>query len=208
MWRGTHKTTNMTQENPVSTADGAGFIKGTRIHTKDGLKPIEEIKVGDLVLSSPEDGSGKPEYKRVVNTFVFRNKTIRRVSYYDPINGGVVLAATGNHPFWVEGVGWTRADQLKEGDPIRFADGNLSKIVYQYPVYKFRDEPGIGWTTRGNPWLINPASGQLLDYENYEIPEYQSGELDWEEMTEDNYLEVEDFHTYYVGSAGVWVRSK
>jgi intein/homing endonuclease len=178
------------------------------------LKPIDEIKVGDWVLSAPEDGSGKPEYKRVVNTLVFRNKTIRHLGYRDPKKGTVTIAATGNHPFWVEGVGWTHADQLKDGDPIRLADGNLSTIAYQDPVYRFRDEPGIGWRTAGNPWLINPASGILFDYENYEVLEHQRGELDWEEMTEENYLEVtvynlevEDFHTYYVGGAGVWVHN-
>jgi hypothetical protein len=37
------------------------------------MKPIEKIRVGDYVLSSPEDGFGKSEYKRVLNTFVFKN---------------------------------------------------------------------------------------------------------------------------------------
>ena len=40
---------------------GGCFSKGMRVHTRDGVKPIDEIKVGDYVLSSPEDGTGKPE---------------------------------------------------------------------------------------------------------------------------------------------------
>ena len=29
------------------------FVAGTLVHTKEGLKPIEQIKVGDWVLSRP-----------------------------------------------------------------------------------------------------------------------------------------------------------
>lgn len=30
------------------------FVKGTRVHTKDGLKSIEQVQVDDYVLSSPD----------------------------------------------------------------------------------------------------------------------------------------------------------
>lgn len=35
---------------------GGCFIAGTPVHTDKGLVPIEQIKVGDLVLSQPEQG--------------------------------------------------------------------------------------------------------------------------------------------------------
>jgi len=47
---------------------GACFAKGTLVHTKEGLVPIEQIKVGDWVLSKPENG-GEQAYKRVLQTF-------------------------------------------------------------------------------------------------------------------------------------------
>ncbi|GHT91181.1 hypothetical protein AGMMS49545_06550 [Betaproteobacteria bacterium] len=194
---------------------GGCFIKGTRVHTKEGLRRIEEIKVGDWVLSSPEDGSGKPEYKRVVKTVVHKNKTIRNVTCYNRDGERENITATGNHPFWVEGTGWTRADRLKEGDVVRFADGGLSKVDSQFPVYRFPEEKlGIGWRQVSEPPLANPAIGYLFDYANYAPADYSSGELDWEEMDEDNLLEVtvynlevEDFHTYYVSHMGVWVHN-
>ncbi len=57
---------------PVSGVNGC-FIAGTLVHTKTGLVPIEEIKVGDWVLSPPEM-KGDLAYKRVANTFVFEDQ--------------------------------------------------------------------------------------------------------------------------------------
>jgi hypothetical protein len=199
---------------------GGCFIKGTMVHTREGLKPIEKIKVGDYVLSSPENKPEIREYKRVVNTFVHKNKTIREIGIRNQEGQTEIVVATGNHPFWVESVGWTRADLLKKGMVVRFADGSLSKVVRQVPVYKFIDNkncvvPNIGFTYTGRfPPLVDPVGGMLFDYENYRLPANQLGEMGWEEMTEENYLEVtvynievEDFHTYYVSSMGVWVHN-
>lgn len=38
--------------------DFTGFVAGTLVHTKSGLVPIEQLKVGDLVLSQPDEGGG------------------------------------------------------------------------------------------------------------------------------------------------------
>ena len=35
------------------------FVAGTLVHTKDGLKPIEQIKIGDWVLSRPAGSQGQ-----------------------------------------------------------------------------------------------------------------------------------------------------
>lgn len=54
--------------------NNTGFVAGTLIHTDKGLVPIQELKVGDRVLSKPEDGNGDIEYKPVVKTFVHEDK--------------------------------------------------------------------------------------------------------------------------------------
>lgn len=33
-----------------------GLVAGTLVHTETGLVPIEQLKVGDKVLSKPADG--------------------------------------------------------------------------------------------------------------------------------------------------------
>ena len=59
-----------------------GFVAGTLIHTDQGLVPIQDIKVGDRVLSKPEDGSGDIEYKPVISTFKSsEKKRVFKVEY-------------------------------------------------------------------------------------------------------------------------------
>ncbi|MDN3454145.1 MULTISPECIES: hypothetical protein [unclassified Psychrobacter] len=101
----------------------SGFVAGTLIHTDKGLVPIQDIKVGDLilskpVLSKPEDGSGDIEYKPVISTFKSPNKKkVFKVEYFNETvdargeEGRNYILCTSNHPFWV-----TRQPEDKEGE--------------------------------------------------------------------------------------------
>jgi hypothetical protein len=51
-----------TDENRKALNDAAGIAAGTLVHTEEGLVPIEKVKVGDWVLSKPENG-GEQAYK-------------------------------------------------------------------------------------------------------------------------------------------------
>jgi hypothetical protein len=199
--------------DPLS-ASYACFVKGTLVHTREGLRPIDELEVGDHALSSPEDGSGTPEYRRVVATASHEHKTVRRILASNPTaNEGEMIAATGNHPFWVESIGWTRADSLARGNILRRAAGSTWEVARQYPVYGTHD-PGVGWTQAAAD--VVTSNGSRYDYlEAQPIP--SSG--GFEDILprdilrgRDRYLrltvydiEVEDFHTFYVGKAGIWV---
>src|ERR1700733_4084795 len=100
-----------------------GFVKGTLVHTREGLRPIEEIEAGDFVLSSPEDGTAKPGFKRVVKTLVHERQTIRQVLADWGVFGKFeMIAPGGNQQFWREGGGWTRAASLSADGKLRLAD--------------------------------------------------------------------------------------
>ncbi|MGM3422638.1 Hint domain-containing protein [Pseudomonas benzopyrenica] len=195
---------------------GGCFIKGTRVYTKDGKKPIEEIQVGDWVLSSPEDGSGQPECKRVVRTFAHDPQLIFRIIIHPEgwifPDASYSVVATGNHPFCI---GWTRADGLKPQQRLRQGDGGRAFVGDVSWVYRTGQE-GIGWvsSTPGPD-----GHGSVFDYANYSAVDDSVEEkflyLPSEVLASDEpYLrvpvfnfEVEDFHTYYVGGKqGFWVR--
>ncbi len=87
-----------------------GFVAGTLVHTDKGLVPIEQIKVGDMVLSKHESGQGEQAYKRVVRTFKSEEKKrVVQIKFRDNDNNGeMCLFATEDHPFWVDEMGgWT-----------------------------------------------------------------------------------------------------
>ncbi|QLI82832.1 hypothetical protein HZU75_15590 [Chitinibacter fontanus] len=218
-------------ENLARSISNGGLVAGTQVWTDQGLKPIEAIEVGDMVLSKPENGDGGQQYKRVVKTFVHEAKEILelRVKVGEKTK---VIYPTANHPFWVveekeewrelangelvssstfTEIGWLPADELiRYKHHVQLSDGSLAMVSAILPVYCTKEQ-GVGFI----PLLQDPNRhdyGNLTDFNRGRkfIPgEYDPTEDDWDD--DDPYLkvrvynfEVEDFHTYFV-DCGVWV---
>ncbi len=98
------------------------FVAGTEVLTSEGLVPIEEIKVGDLVWAeNPE--TGEKELKPVVQLFVSEtNELVHLVIDNDDI------FVTPEHPFYVLDKGWVNTIELEPGDKIPQQDGDISTI--------------------------------------------------------------------------------
>ena len=199
---------------------GACFAARTLVHTKEGLVPIEQIKVGDWVLSKPENG-GEQAYKRVVRKIQRESETVMKVLYALPdLTTLYKLIVTPNHPFWIDGQGWTAGANLNETwaetKSVRFelANGGVAYLHGPFPIY-VTGEQGVGWTPYHHGDEVR-RKGSVWDYINHRlvangvpaIPQVREGELDDPFLQLAVYnLEVEDFHTYYVGEAGVWVHN-
>lgn len=200
---------------PVTAPVGC-FVAGTLVHTKNGLVSIEQIRPGDLVLAQPE-GTGEQAYKRVLKTFSFEDKEVYSIDFSDSTTIGAMIA-TGNHPFFVVGVGWTRADQLLSGAVLLRYDGTTCK-VFNVSLVLRTPEPDVGWIQGG--FGVDDRDdplGRLIDLRNgqisieYELDKQVTNRSVW--FLEDRRLkvrvydlEVEDHHTYYVGEMGVWVHN-
>ena len=89
-------------------------MAGTEIQTLDGTKNIEDIHVGDWVLSDDPTTPGEIEYKQVLNTFVKQATSLVDV-YID----GEKITTTEEHPFWVPDVGWVAAKDLHAGSLLQ-----------------------------------------------------------------------------------------
>ena len=121
----------------VGVAGNAGqvlrpcFAAGTSIKTKTGTILIENLQVGDRVLSRNEfDPNGQVDEKIVEDVFV------RSAPILNVVVQGRVIRTTSEHPFWVDGKGWTAAGELKAGDNLLTAGS--SKLPVEY-VSKNRD---------------------------------------------------------------------
>ncbi len=116
------------------------FVEGTPILTENGLKPIEEIREGDRVLSYNEK-TKQTEYKTVVQTMV-REAEAGRILSVKVEGEEKALGVTGEHPFYVrihrardsissedDNQGeWIEAKVLQIGDEIRKANNSWAKV--------------------------------------------------------------------------------
>jgi Pretoxin HINT domain len=125
---------------------GNSFAAGTVVFTSRGLKPIEDVEVGDLVAAwNPE--TDKHDWKPVtarssrqadaVFKLTVRAENGREETVVVTPNHPYLLAANDNGPGGVEtvvqmvpGGGWTAAGFLKPGDQIRsVANGSLTVVA-------------------------------------------------------------------------------
>ena len=121
---------------------GSCFLPGTLVSTIDGYKNIEDVKVGDKVLSYNvvED---KTEYKEVSKLYVHPND---RSNLYEIDIGLAKIKATEAHRFYVvRGYQYllVAAKDLKPGDKLVYKDGSyhaithISYMPYYGTVYNF-----------------------------------------------------------------------
>lgn len=84
------------------------FPAGTLISTKEGVKPIEEIKEGDWVKSRNLE-TNRPRYNEVLETY---KRDYTGVLITLELENGQKVTMTPNHPVYVKDVGWVEAQNL------------------------------------------------------------------------------------------------
>ena len=109
------------------------FVAGTMIETADGKKPIEEIRVGSIVLAENSE-TGEIALKRVVRTF--ENESNELVHVF--VNSEEIIA-TPSHPFYVPKLGWTSAIKLRAGDILVLSNGEY--VVVESVQHEILESP-------------------------------------------------------------------
>jgi LysM repeat protein len=132
------------------------FAAGTLIHTREGLKPIEQLRDGDVVWSRSQYDVGEAAWRPVVEWGCTGEKEIYEVRVSTADGRTETYRTTEMHPFWVEtggdeGTGgFVAAGWLERGDRLRLADGSPAYVTsveatgVTEPVYNFSVE---GWHT-------------------------------------------------------------
>jgi len=95
------------------------LVGGTPVWTESGPKSIEQVQVGDRVLSQ-DPTTGELSYKPVLRTTSRAAEPLLAISA-----GGETIRASGGHPFWVAGHGWMKARDLEPGQHLHGARGTI-----------------------------------------------------------------------------------
>ncbi|MEM7179874.1 MAG: polymorphic toxin-type HINT domain-containing protein, partial [Spirochaetota bacterium] len=138
------------------------FVAGTLVHTRDGLKKIEDIRLGDVVLTKDEY-SGEVLHRPVIELF------LRKVDilFVLELSNGETIKTTWNHPFWIENKGWTQAKEILVGNKLITPQGgvlevvsNSQKYVSDVAVYNFGvKETHTYFVGERGVWVHNQAYG-------------------------------------------------
>lgn len=121
------------------------FLAGTLVICKDDngnvlQKPIEEIKIGDLVWSFDEE-TGKNDWKPVVH--LFRNQATEWTEV--TVDGEKIISTPGHRYYLPETKTWCTACQITVGTKLLLSDGNFgvvesaNNLFYDFPqtTYNF-----------------------------------------------------------------------
>lgn len=95
------------------------FVKGTPVWTKIGLRSIESLELGDLVLAQ-DVNTGELKYEPIVGRTVRPPSPIVKLS----IDKEHVRTTRG-HLFWVAGIGWRMAKELEKGAKLHGLKGSM-----------------------------------------------------------------------------------
>jgi Pretoxin HINT domain/Domain of unknown function (DUF4280) len=135
----------------------ACFPSGTPVATKDGLKNIEEIQVGDEVWAYDET-NGNVGLKPVTNTFNRTTDLLVKIEL-----DGEIITATPEHPFYANG-DWKAAGLLETGDDVLLFSGKLA-IVKEVKYVGTHAPIEIADTIFEEPEIIDENNTKVFNFE-------------------------------------------
>lgn len=203
----------------IDTQRSGCFVAGTLVHTRDGVRPICELKVGDLVLSRADSGD-ENAYKKVVRTIKHQQRKVVSTKYSiinprkKPLAPKFHLISTTDHLYWLENSGWLAAGQIyyDSGEVANFqlARGEIAWYRNTANVYATDTElvyvPDQQEIDEGGR-LFNLDKAELLEMTPYNWERWAKNGKQAELALCDVYnIEVEDYHSYFVGEHGIWVQ--
>ncbi|MCL2137323.1 MAG: polymorphic toxin-type HINT domain-containing protein [Coriobacteriia bacterium] len=102
--------------------EGVCFTAGTLVLTIRGPKPIEDIIIGDWLISTNVD-SGETAKQRVLQTYIRQTRQLVHIWL-----GGSEIQVTPDHLFFSIGKGWVKAIDLDKGDQLTSLNGDTIVI--------------------------------------------------------------------------------
>ena len=142
------------------------FVAGTPIVTPNGSVNIEDLKVGDTVLSRPEDEPDAENRPQIVEDVFERTAEIVSL-----VIGDQEIETTAEHPFYVLNKGWVNVDKMEIGDVLLGHNGEKTEVTSKArtskseTVFNFRVANDHTYFVGGDDWQFSV----WVHNANYEI---------------------------------------
>ena len=206
-----------------------GLVAGTLVHTETGLVPIEQLKVGDKVLSKPADGSGELVYKSVLRTILIKNapvffatftpESVDDLPFHQQNNFDLYddVLCTASHPVWIQDKGWVKVSDIEMNDVAILQSGESafceigSSGEILEPIFK-TDNIEVGFipnlsSQTNDGRFINLLTGKSLSHGGYE-PVFNKlfvEDNNWKQrLLEQTPTELRDTAEFYNFRTGFW----
>lgn len=146
-------------EKPVKNKDhgmDSCFVAGTLITTGRGQIPIEQVRVGDTVLT-----------RHGMRSVIDWGITNREAQVFTVrFSNGKSITATGNHPVWVDGKGFIPVDSLRYGDIMLTKEETLCQLKSSSGTDGFGDCIQQNGISKATPYTFikrfgNPFTGRF-----------------------------------------------
>ena len=120
-------------ETRAAESAGASFCRccfaaGTSVLTADGLRPIEQIQVGDQIQSRDE-ATGRTALKPVTALIHHDARHLYGLTLLEDKGRVTRLEVSDNHPFWVKGRGWVESAKLQRGMKLQAYDKSIVTVA-------------------------------------------------------------------------------
>ncbi len=136
------------------------FPSGTPVHTFTGTRAIESLEPGDQVLSQDCE-TGVLSYQSILRVLRNPPMEILRIKL-----GDEVVRSSQYHRFWIAGIGWRMARELKPGDRIR----RLDKVVSIASIELEPEEPVFNLEVAANNTFFVDQKGLLVHDNTFAEP--------------------------------------
>lgn len=95
-----------------------GFVAGTLVHTKQGLLPLGQLRVGDQV--ERVSTAAARTFSPILRVMSKPDESVILLEFIseDELSAGQLIVHP-EHLFWIEGQGWTAANRLRYGIAIK-----------------------------------------------------------------------------------------
>jgi hypothetical protein len=161
----------------VALMTRACFAAGTPMLTPTGNKPIDQFKVGDLILSRDENNPEGPLEAKVVEETFANTARIMVVRV-----GGREIKTTAEHPFWLHGKGWLAARELQVGDVLSSHNGQEMAVEIvedtdEYEtVYNCRVQDYSTYFVGGEDWGFSVWAHNSCDGLHHYVPMFMGSQ--------------------------------